>query len=105
MTFADFAEREWTVKNMNDYISRQDAINRFSPWLSVKGYSEGEINMLKAVLYELSCMPSADVRENVKSTWHHYEGMYSCNHCDDAFYDSSPFCPNCGADMRGKEHE
>lgn len=43
----------------NDTISRQDAINKFEPWLKVEGYSEGELNMLKAVLYELTVMPSA----------------------------------------------
>lgn len=46
-------------KTMNDLISRQDAINKFEPWLKVEGYSEGELNMLKAILYELTVMPSA----------------------------------------------
>lgn len=44
---------------MDDLISRQGAIDRLEPWLRVKGYSEGELNMLKAVLYELATMPSA----------------------------------------------
>lgn len=44
---------------MNDLISRQDVINKFEPWLKVEGYSEGELNMLKAILYELTVMPSA----------------------------------------------
>ena len=44
---------------MNDLISRQQAIDKFEPWLKVEGYSEGEHNMLRAVLYELIVMPSA----------------------------------------------
>lgn len=44
---------------MDDLISRQDVINKFEPWLKVEGYSEGELNMLKAILYELTVMPSA----------------------------------------------
>ena len=44
---------------MNDTISRQAAIDKFEPWLKVQGYSEGELNMLKAVLYELRFLPSA----------------------------------------------
>lgn len=44
---------------MDDTISRQAAIDKFEPWLKVDGYSEGELNMLKAVLYELRVMPSA----------------------------------------------
>lgn len=43
----------------DDVISRQAALNRFEPWLRVKGYSDGELNMLKAVLCELREMPSA----------------------------------------------
>ena len=43
---------------VNDCISRQAAIDKFEPWLKVSGYSEGELNMLKAVLYELRFLPS-----------------------------------------------
>lgn len=43
----------------DDTISRAAAINKFEPWLKVDGYSEGELNMLKAVLYELRVMPPA----------------------------------------------
>lgn len=44
---------------MDDTISRQAAIDKFEPWLKVDGYSEGELNMLKAVLYELRVMSPA----------------------------------------------
>lgn len=40
-------------------ISLKAAIDKFEPWLKVEGYSEGELNMLKAVLYELRAMPPA----------------------------------------------
>ena len=42
-----------------DLISRQAAIDKFEPWLKVQGSSEGELNMLKAVLYELQFLPGA----------------------------------------------
>lgn len=45
---------------MDDVIYRQDAIDKFEPWLKVKGYNDGELNMLKVVLDELKCLPSAD---------------------------------------------
>ena len=44
---------------MDDLISRQVAIAKLEPWLKVEGYSEGELNMLKAVLYELMFLPPA----------------------------------------------
>lgn len=42
-----------------DCINRQQAINKIKPWLEVKGYSWGELNMLRAVINELENMPSA----------------------------------------------
>lgn len=48
-----------TETHASDLISRQAAIEKFEPWLRVEGYSEGELNMLKAVLYELRFLPSA----------------------------------------------
>ena len=48
----------------DDLISRQAAIDKFEPWLKVEGYSEGELNMLKAILYELKFLPSAQPEWN-----------------------------------------
>lgn len=44
---------------MADLIDRQKIKARFEPWLKVKGYSEGELNIIRAVLYEITIMPSA----------------------------------------------
>lgn len=44
---------------MADLIDRQKIKAKLEPWLKVQGYSEGELNMLKAVLYEITVMPSA----------------------------------------------
>ena len=43
---------------MADLIDRKKIKARFEPWLKVTDYSEGELNMLKAVLYEITIMPS-----------------------------------------------
>lgn len=51
---------------MNDLIDRQAALDIFKPWLDVKGYSEGELNMLRAVIYELETMPSISAWVSVK---------------------------------------
>ena len=42
-----------------DLISRQALLDKFEPWLKVKDYNDGELNMLKAVLYEIRFMRSA----------------------------------------------
>lgn len=44
---------------MKDPIERQDIIKELESWLKVEGYSEGELNIIKAVLYELQSLPSA----------------------------------------------
>jgi len=51
---------------MSDLISRQAAIAILDRWLLVKGYSEGEINVMRCMRYELEDMPSADVVEVVR---------------------------------------
>lgn len=69
---------------MNDLISRAAAINKFEPWLKVDGYSEGELNMLKAVLYELRVMPPAQqwIPCNVALPKTEEEVSVTCEHLD-----------------------
>lgn len=107
-----------------DTIYRQDAIDKFEPWLNVSGYSEGELNMLKAVLYELRFLPSA---EPDKGEWLEKEVIHKddevgsvieewqCARCSVCgkyhttphmyYFAAFPFCPMCGADMRGAGDE
>ena len=61
---------------MNDLIDRQAALDIFKPWLDVKGYSEGELNMLRAVIYELETMPSTSAWVSVKNSLPEKEGAY-----------------------------
>ena len=51
---------------MADYIERQAAIAILDRWLSVNGYSEGEINVMRCMKFELEDMPTADVVEVVR---------------------------------------
>lgn len=44
---------------MDDVISRQALLDKFEPWLKVKDYNDGELNMLKAILYEIRFVPPA----------------------------------------------
>lgn len=41
--------------------------------------------------------------ERKKGKWLLTDTMYACNKCHSVFYETSPFCPNCGADMRGEK--
>lgn len=61
-------------------------------------------------------LPTADVRENVKSEWQQMESIYDdctwiCSVCGEPFIliagdpaeNGYNFCPNCGADMRAEK--
>lgn len=94
----------------DDYISRQAAINKLESWLKVDGYSEGELNMLKAAIYELRSFPPADVKpvERGKWLWDKHYGEYYCDQCEEMMWGNITlieegvwsYCPSCGADMR-----
>lgn len=59
-------------------------------------------------LEQLDSMPSADVRENVRSEWTlvtdrygaNGEYVWKCSSCNKMTICKGDFCPNCGADMR-----
>lgn len=98
-------------------INREAAIDKFKPWLKVEGYSEGERNILKAVLFELQEFPSVEP-ERKTGQWlemhcrNNYFGdlqICKCSECGryDArpylYYFSRPnFCSWCGTEMKGE---
>ena len=38
-----------------------------------------------------------------KGKWYWSEGMYWCDQCESLLDEMTPYCPMCGADMRGEE--
>ena len=98
-----------------DTIYRQAAIDKFEPWLKIEGYSEGERNMLKAVLYELRFLPSAQPKRKT-GKWIYQSGLgwgetWICSECGEKTTSTImgkpryEWCPMCGADMRGMRGE
>ena len=90
-----------------DCISRQALLDKFEPWLKVKDYNDGELNMLKAVLYEIRFMPPAQP-EPKKGKWiYHIDDLFpaestmECNQChaEQPLTCDDEFCPHCGAKM------
>ena len=104
-----FAHEKELSKNLaevgTDCISRQALLDKFEPWLKVKDYNDGELNMLKAVLYEIRFMRPAQP-ELKKGKWIRNGWAITCSECGyDMPYTVRRFCPNCGADMRGEQDE
>lgn len=61
------------------------------------------------LIYDLSDMTTADVRENVKGEWIRCEDdewiHYECSVCGEIIHhETLNFCPNCGAEMRGDKN-
>ena len=103
---------------MSDYIKREDAIRQI---VKTSAQNELDIPAIGTVIYILSEMDSADVRENVKGRWvevvdrtemYDKEGvktwgmLFQCNQCGfvlnaiEGHTGQYNYCPNCGADMR-----
>lgn len=92
---------------MSDYIKREDAIRQI---VKTSAQNELDIPAIGTVIYILSEMDSADVRENVRGEWKcNIEWGYgTCSVCGRIFpirngnpkADRYNYCPNCGADMR-----
>ena len=53
---------------MDDLISRQALLDKFEPWLKVKDYNDSELNVLKAILYEIRFMRSAQPAFDARDT-------------------------------------
>lgn len=88
-----------------DLISRQTLLDKFEPWLKVKDYNDGELNMLKAILYEIRFMRSAEPKRGWWIEIINSRGVVvalRCSRCEKSPRHGvrSDFCPNCGADMR-----
>ena len=90
---------------MNDLVSRQALLDKFEPWLKVKDYNDGELNMLKAILYEIRFMPSA---QPMRGRWISADAMFGgvpfyCSECGENTWDTVmgkprwKFCPMCGS--------
>ena len=86
---------------MSDYIKREDAIA-----LARKGVLISNRNF-KKVCKAINDLPSADVVERKRGEWidagqYPFDACSLCG-CNVDSYEEYNYCPNCGADMRGKD--
>ena len=49
--------------------------------------------------------PTADVVEVRHGGWHSYEGYCECTLCHHKYVNTSLYCPNCGAKMKGENND
>lgn len=63
---------------------------------------QAEIKAYQDILNGMKEQPTIEPKRN-KGLWHWADGMYSCDQCGEILDEKSPFCPMCGADMRGEQ--
>lgn len=80
---------------MTEYIRREDLMERVGRW---------QLNTREAIAEMIMSVPSADVVERKRGEWFD-RGSLSCrcSNCGCKSTKEYSFCPNCGADMRGRE--
>ncbi len=95
---------------MNTYIKKEDIGLTDFEIISCNGNYKVA---LKLLLDKIEGLPAADVREVKRGHWMNQRAdSEMCSACGSRFYisalfavginDEPNFCPNCGADMRGK---
>ena len=86
-----------------DLISRQALLDKFEPWLKVKDYNDGELNMLKAILYEIRFMRSVQP-ETATITIGRTKGdvtmWYECDACGEPIDICDCYCRKCGRKLK-----
>lgn len=78
---------------MSDYISRAEAIR--------EALTIVPPNLEKLVLYALSAIPAAKVREKKCAEWVRFPALTECSNCKNwiGVNEHPPFCSRCGAEM------
>lgn len=93
---------------MDDLISRQAAIDALCEAGLINYQATGDGNGMIHAVNVVKGLPSAQERKTGKwiDNSDGVEGAWNyCSVCGERAIDLYDFCPNCGADMRGEEHE
>ena len=114
-------EEKATDNTMAEYIDRKAAIEKLRKTCDECYYLNHAGKCLKHCatnqdIKRIQRLTSADVVERKRGRWVgiEYDGyadgfpvytLWECNRCLYETTEESNFCPNCGSDMRGDDHE
>ena len=87
---------------MAEYIEREALKDHLMSYAGMFTDELGFVVSLQAVLNGIDFQPAADVVEVKHGRWDLFGTHYCCSECLIALRDKVPYCPNCGADMRGE---
>lgn len=77
----------------DDLISRGETIKCIKKWFYILGKNPDRL------VDSIISLPRID-QEHSQGSWRNIDGMFSCSECRSQFYDMSPYCPICGANMK-----
>ena len=90
---------------MKEYIEKQHLLSFLDDCIAEEKGNRSEI-IVKAIKMVVERMPTDDVIEQKKGEWFD-KGSLSCrcSNCGCKANKEYSFCPNCGADMRGRKDD
>ena len=97
---------------MDDYISRQAALDAIDCDITITGRQNAELvaSTIGAFVDRVKALPSADVVQVVHGRWENYSPVtIKCSQCGHVIHDwrysECKYCPNCGAKMDARREE
>jgi hypothetical protein len=91
--------QEGSEGKMAEYINREDVYRELTEYYHHR--TEIQHHELRDALNRI---PPADVRPVVLGRWARNNARWCCDKCNcEAIVLRTPYCPNCGADMRGED--
>lgn len=85
----------------DDLIKRETVLMMLEEESSSKFSTEEERTICHGLIYHVKGIPKVDVKQIKHARWIIFHGYNYCSECGRGFYERTPYCPGCGAEIEG----